>query len=319
MRSGGHSWNWRGATDQIYGGVGGRGHASNLGKGLVKETYDFMAEIRAVFGLSWSVVGHSDAIPEPGDFVTTQLGLEVAIVVRDAHRNVVVVSNSCPHENLPIFQRNCMGRTNQFVCPYHGWTFEHDGTRRRRLFRQEASVASNNSDFLRSAATTIVGGVVFASWACGDLDHSIAPPDVPVLRDEGGLTLQGRPHRRTVQAGWKTVLGSLAGEPNTDVIFPNMVIRGDIGHADQAVVEIVTAIPRRVDRTELVSMQLGRGAERALRSLLASGAVGAIDGGSPPNTSLSERWWKDYAVVMKREHLIGAIPVRGDSRPGGSA
>jgi hypothetical protein len=56
----------------------------------------FADEMKRIFLDGWVFVGHESEIPEIGDWVTRQLGLEPVIMVRDEHGRVQVLANAAP-------------------------------------------------------------------------------------------------------------------------------------------------------------------------------------------------------------------------------
>jgi len=86
----------------------------------------FDAEMRHVFGGVWVYLAHESQIPDPGDFVTTQLGLRPVIVTRDATNTLRALFNRCTHRGATIC-RAARGNAPVFQCAYHGWTFAGSG------------------------------------------------------------------------------------------------------------------------------------------------------------------------------------------------
>jgi phenylpropionate dioxygenase-like ring-hydroxylating dioxygenase large terminal subunit len=87
----------------------------------------FELEMRRIFERSWVYVAHESQIPNAGDFVTTRIGTQPVIVSRDREGHVHVLLNRCRHR-ASIVCRLAAGRSDQFTCPYHSWTYGTDGT-----------------------------------------------------------------------------------------------------------------------------------------------------------------------------------------------
>lgn len=87
----------------------------------------FEVEMRDVLPRAWIFVGDIHDLAEPGDFITTSIGHEPVVVVRGADMELRAFSNVCPHRATTIVEGagNCGARLR---CPYHGWSFRHDGT-----------------------------------------------------------------------------------------------------------------------------------------------------------------------------------------------
>ena len=81
----------------------------------------FELEMTKVFENTWVWVAHASEIPKPGDFKTAHVGLQPVIVVRDRKGTVHVHVNRCRHRAATVCEV-AKGKTNSFVCPYHGWS-----------------------------------------------------------------------------------------------------------------------------------------------------------------------------------------------------
>src|SRR6266404_7811707 len=95
-----------------------------------KEAYisrEFAAlEAQRVWPRTWQVACREEEIPKPGDFVTYNVLDESIIVVRAAADQIKAFHNVCQHRGRRLTE-GC-GRTNAFMCRYHGWTWKLDGT-----------------------------------------------------------------------------------------------------------------------------------------------------------------------------------------------
>lgn len=87
----------------------------------------FEQEKKTIFEKCWLYVGHRSEIPNPGDFVTREVGGRDIIFTRDRKGEVQALINSCTHRGATVC-REGKGNTKAFTCPYHGWTFNNQGT-----------------------------------------------------------------------------------------------------------------------------------------------------------------------------------------------
>jgi len=81
----------------------------------------------ALIRASLNIVGHASQVPEPGDFITKDLLGTPILVVRHSDGEVRAFVNVCRHRGATVEQRE-RGRCRRFVCPYHGWTYDTDGS-----------------------------------------------------------------------------------------------------------------------------------------------------------------------------------------------
>ncbi len=80
----------------------------------------------------WQMAGRLEDIPEVGDFFTYNILDESIIVIRTAPDTIKAFYNVCPHRgrqlvNTPDDQNSVRGKKKNFVCGFHGWTYNLDG------------------------------------------------------------------------------------------------------------------------------------------------------------------------------------------------
>jgi len=87
----------------------------------------FELEMREIFPRSWVFIGDVGDVAQPGDYLTESIGHEPVVVVRGSDDQLRAFSNVCPHRAAVVAEGagNCGAR---LMCPYHGWSFRHDGT-----------------------------------------------------------------------------------------------------------------------------------------------------------------------------------------------
>jgi phenylpropionate dioxygenase-like ring-hydroxylating dioxygenase large terminal subunit len=86
-------------------------------------------EMDRVFGRAWIYVGHDSQVPEPGDYYTTQVGRQPVVMTRHTDGQVHVLENRCPHKGALVCPERT-GHADRFMCMYHGWRFNNDGSLR---------------------------------------------------------------------------------------------------------------------------------------------------------------------------------------------
>ena len=124
----------------------------------------FEQEMSKVFENTWVWVAHASEIAKPGDFKTTHVGLQPVIVVRDRRNAVHVHVNRCRHRAATVCEV-AKGKTNSFVCPYHGWAYALDGSLRGVPFEAGYDGQLDKSQFpLRSLRVEQYNGLIFATF-----------------------------------------------------------------------------------------------------------------------------------------------------------
>jgi phenylpropionate dioxygenase-like ring-hydroxylating dioxygenase large terminal subunit len=81
----------------------------------------------------WLLGGRTLDIPEPGDYIATDIGPESVLIVRQKDLSVRAFYNVCQHRGNRL--RDCgVGKaevTQTFKCQYHHWEYNLDGSYRR--------------------------------------------------------------------------------------------------------------------------------------------------------------------------------------------
>ncbi len=86
----------------------------------------FDVEMERIFGRSWLFLAHDSQLPKAGDYVTTYMGLDPVIVVRQRDGSVKAFLNMCRHRGMRVCRED-EGNARAFTCKYHGWSYAADG------------------------------------------------------------------------------------------------------------------------------------------------------------------------------------------------
>ncbi len=92
-------------------------------------TQDFFnREMDKVWKRTWQWACREEHIPEAGDYYVYEVGPFSVIVVRQRDQSVKAFLNTCLHRGTKL--RACAGEgsAKDLRCPYHGWTWNLDGS-----------------------------------------------------------------------------------------------------------------------------------------------------------------------------------------------
>ena len=121
----------------------------------------FDTEQERLFGATWHLAATACELGRPGDYATVDAGHDPLVVVRTRSGAVRAFHNRCPHRAVAL----CEGRGNtgeRFVCPYHAWSFDLDGTLRRVPQRAQFAGLDADAHGLDPAGAAEWAGLVFA-------------------------------------------------------------------------------------------------------------------------------------------------------------
>jgi len=125
-------------------------------------------EVEHVFRRRWVLVGRADQVPNPGDYFCFDLLDEPIVVVRGQDLELRVLSRVCRHRWMHVCDG--AGNTGAFVCPYHAWTYELDGTLRHAPHMNKTPHFESSVVRLPEVSSEIWEGFIFVNLS-GD-----APP-----------------------------------------------------------------------------------------------------------------------------------------------
>ena len=87
----------------------------------------FVLEYEALFLKRWQFVGHVNDVTDVGDYITADIGRDNVVVLRGKDQELRAFLNVCRHRASRVLEGagTCRGVIR---CPYHGWTFNGDGS-----------------------------------------------------------------------------------------------------------------------------------------------------------------------------------------------
>jgi apoptosis-inducing factor 3 len=174
----------------------------------------YKREIERIFhGHTWNYVALEAEIPSSGDFIRSNVGPTPVVVARTKDGSISVVENRCAHRAAE-FCRELSGTVNEFICPYHQWTYDLKGNLIGVPFKRGVGGKGGMPrDFdqaehgLKKLNVTTHRGVVFASY--DDDMESFADYLGPEVLREFEATFDGRKlvvlghYRHSLPGNWK--------------------------------------------------------------------------------------------------------------------
>ena len=178
----------------------------------------FKLEMQRLWACSWLYVGHASQAPQPGDFITAQLGTQPVLMLRQADGGIKVLLNRCAHKGtmLTLQPHGNAGRTLR--CPYHAWSYRLDGSLLGIPMRDgyaspcfDAAPATNGLSPYGEVA--IHRGFVFARGGASGISFDLWAGELRAALDlladrspQGELRIAGGVLRSVVRCNWKIYL-----------------------------------------------------------------------------------------------------------------
>jgi phenylpropionate dioxygenase-like ring-hydroxylating dioxygenase large terminal subunit len=180
----------------------------------------FRLEMERLWARTWIYVGHTSQVPQPGDFITGDIGTVPVLMIRQPDGSVHVLRNRCAHKGARVVSDRS-GNAGRFLrCPYHNWSYRTDGSLAAIPLRQ----GYDNTNFanceavrgLRPVASETYRGFVFARLSEDGPDFhayfadSLSSIDYMVDRSpEGEMEIAGGVLRYMHDSNWKMFVENL--------------------------------------------------------------------------------------------------------------
>lgn len=180
----------------------------------------FRLEAERIFGSTWLFVGHEEQIPNPGDYVTTYMGADPIIVVRQPDGRVGAYLNACRHRGMRVCRTDA-GNAKGFICTYHGWGYGPDGSLRTvPMYKEAYRQALNKAEWGLQEVPLVSSykGLIYATWNSeqesldeylGDMKWFL---DIVLDRREGGTVPLSGVHRIRMRGNWKLAAEQFSGD-----------------------------------------------------------------------------------------------------------
>ena len=82
-------------------------------------------ELQCILDRGWIVVGRSDQLNHPGDYITLELDGHPLVILRNQQGVLRAFANSCRHRGSVLVEG--AGNLRRLRCPFHSWSYDLDG------------------------------------------------------------------------------------------------------------------------------------------------------------------------------------------------
>ena len=146
----------------------GQNHSRPLSNAMYTSEEVAALERERIFFPEWVCLGHAGEIPNPGDYLATEVADEPLLMVRGDDAEIRVLSNVCRHRGMRL--RSAPGCESRLSCPYHGWTYDLRGRLVGAPYMESAEGFRLDEHCLPVFASEVWQGFVFVN-----LDRTATP------------------------------------------------------------------------------------------------------------------------------------------------
>lgn len=110
---------------------------------------------------TWQFACREEHIPEVGDYQVYDLGRYSFIISRVAEDDIRAYYNACLHRGTMLRAPGSEGCTSEFKCPFHGWSWNLDGSNKHVMCDWDFPHVDKDKFSLPQARVERLGGFVF--------------------------------------------------------------------------------------------------------------------------------------------------------------
>jgi phenylpropionate dioxygenase-like ring-hydroxylating dioxygenase large terminal subunit len=136
-------------------------------------------EMQRLWPRVWQWACRVENVPEMGDYTTYEIGNHSFLIVRGNDSKIRAFYNSCLHRGVQLRPSEAFGNASVLRCPFHGWTYDLDGSLIDLPCRWDFPHVKDDDFHLPEAKVAVWGGFVFINM---DLN-------APAFEDYVGPTL----------------------------------------------------------------------------------------------------------------------------------
>jgi len=164
-------------------------------------------EKKHFFESSWVCAGTSEGLANVGDQKAVRVGHDGVLLVKGEDSVIRGFFNTCRHRSHELVQVGQCATAKAIRCPYHGWTYNLDGSLKPAVAKSHAPGFDPAGEGLVPARVEVWHGWIFVNasssappideWM-GDLDRYTKPYEPERLR-------VGASHTYEIAANWKLI------------------------------------------------------------------------------------------------------------------
>lgn len=123
---------------------------------------DFFAkEVERLWSRTWQWACREEHIPQPGDWITYDVGPFSVLIVRGDDNVIRAFPNACLHRGTQLKRSETSGASTELRCPFHGWSWTLEGGLKNVPCRWDFPHVTDEEFALPQIKVELWGGFVF--------------------------------------------------------------------------------------------------------------------------------------------------------------
>jgi nitrite reductase/ring-hydroxylating ferredoxin subunit len=120
-------------------------------------------EFHKIWTRTWQFACREEHIPNVGDYSVYDIGAYSLIITRVAADDIRAYFNACLHRGTKLRPSGTEGNAAEFKCPFHGWSWNLDGTNRNITCQWDFPHVNPDKFTLPQARVELLGGFVWVN------------------------------------------------------------------------------------------------------------------------------------------------------------
>jgi len=185
-------------------------------------------EVEHIWKKDWQLVCREDDIPEAGDYHLYEIAHLQFLVVRQKDGGIHAYPNACLHRGRQL--RECHGKkATEFRCPYHGWTWNIDGSMKLMTGEWDFPGVREDVSSLPQAKVSTWAGFVFINPDPDaiSLEEFMGPE---MIEHYAKIKLQNRYKQadvvKVIRANWKVAQEAFQEGWHSMATHPQLLLQG---------------------------------------------------------------------------------------------
>ena len=121
----------------------------------------FQREVDSLWSNTWQWACREEHVPDEGDNYVYNIGPYSVIVVRVDDNTIKAFVNSCTHRGTRLLAEEGAGYSQGFTCPFHGWSWQLDGSINNIPGRWDFPHVEDSTHGLQEVSCERWGGFIF--------------------------------------------------------------------------------------------------------------------------------------------------------------